>query len=155
MGLLDEAIREHLELKRRHGADPQQIAREEHEVLNPIEFGVEPPAWAQGPGELSAAGSPPALGSPFDGAGAQIEQETLEVDMAAVIAQGEGVSEQEPPGEAPLEQDPPAGPIRARRITGAAEPGELAEDFEWEVPARGAPGAEQPGPAPQGSYALE
>jgi len=33
MGLLDEAIREHLELKRRRGADPGEIAREEQEAL--------------------------------------------------------------------------------------------------------------------------
>jgi hypothetical protein len=33
MGLLDDAIREHLELKRRHGADPGEVARQEREVL--------------------------------------------------------------------------------------------------------------------------
>jgi hypothetical protein len=36
MGLLDDAIREHLELKRRHGADPQEVARQEDEALGPI-----------------------------------------------------------------------------------------------------------------------
>ncbi|MEA2180292.1 MAG: hypothetical protein QOG77_3589 [Solirubrobacteraceae bacterium] len=35
MGLLDEAIREHLELKRRHGADPTEVARQESEALGP------------------------------------------------------------------------------------------------------------------------
>jgi hypothetical protein len=35
MGLLDEAIREHLELKRRHGADPGEVERLEHEALGP------------------------------------------------------------------------------------------------------------------------
>ena len=35
MGLLDEAIREHLELKRRHGADATEIAKLENEVLGP------------------------------------------------------------------------------------------------------------------------
>jgi hypothetical protein len=35
MGLLDDAIKEHLELKRRHGADPGEIARLEHEALGP------------------------------------------------------------------------------------------------------------------------
>jgi hypothetical protein len=35
MGVLDEAIREHLELKRRHGADPGEVARLEHEALGP------------------------------------------------------------------------------------------------------------------------
>jgi hypothetical protein len=33
MGLLDDAIREHLELKRRHGADPTEVERQEEEVL--------------------------------------------------------------------------------------------------------------------------
>jgi hypothetical protein len=33
MGLLDEAIREHLELKRRRGADPDEVARQEDEAL--------------------------------------------------------------------------------------------------------------------------
>lgn len=36
MGLLDEAIREHLELKRRRGADPSEVAREEREALEPV-----------------------------------------------------------------------------------------------------------------------
>jgi hypothetical protein len=36
MGLLDEAIREHLELKRRSGADPSEVAREEREALTPV-----------------------------------------------------------------------------------------------------------------------
>jgi len=35
MGLLDDAIREHLELKRRHGADPSEVERQEHEALGP------------------------------------------------------------------------------------------------------------------------
>ena len=33
MGLLDDAIREHLELKRRRGADADEVARQEHEAL--------------------------------------------------------------------------------------------------------------------------
>jgi hypothetical protein len=36
MGLLDDAIREHLELKRRHGADPGEVAKQEHEALGPV-----------------------------------------------------------------------------------------------------------------------
>jgi hypothetical protein len=36
MGLLDEAIREHLELKRRSGADPSTVEREEREALAPL-----------------------------------------------------------------------------------------------------------------------
>jgi hypothetical protein len=36
MSLLDEAIREHLELKRRRGADPSEIDRLEREALGPV-----------------------------------------------------------------------------------------------------------------------
>jgi len=36
MGLLDDAIREHLDLKRRRGADPAEIERAEHEALGPV-----------------------------------------------------------------------------------------------------------------------
>jgi hypothetical protein len=36
MGLLDDAIREHLELKRRRGADPTEIEQLEREALGPV-----------------------------------------------------------------------------------------------------------------------
>ena len=42
MGLLDDAIREHLELKRRHGADPDEVARQEDEALGPTAAEPEP-----------------------------------------------------------------------------------------------------------------
>src|ERR687886_116018 len=44
MGLLDEAIREHLELKRRHGADPSEVERQEQEALGPARRGAAPAA---------------------------------------------------------------------------------------------------------------
>jgi hypothetical protein len=36
VGLLDDAIREHLDLKRRRGADPAEIERAEHDALGPV-----------------------------------------------------------------------------------------------------------------------
>jgi hypothetical protein len=50
MGLLDDAIREHLELKRRRGADPEEVARQEDEALGDPRSGefVQPKA-AGGP----------------------------------------------------------------------------------------------------------
>jgi hypothetical protein len=42
MGLLDDAIREHLDLKRRRGADPTEVEREEREVLGPVRRRGEP-----------------------------------------------------------------------------------------------------------------
>lgn len=56
MGLLDDAIREHLDLKRRRGADPADIERAEREALGPVRRGPEltgddaaPPESALGP----------------------------------------------------------------------------------------------------------
>jgi hypothetical protein len=51
MGLLDDAIREHLELKRRHGADPSEVERQEHEALGPARREAAPP-----PGDAEAEG---------------------------------------------------------------------------------------------------
>jgi hypothetical protein len=42
MGLLEDAIREHLALKRQHGADPGEVTAQEREALGPIQRGVEP-----------------------------------------------------------------------------------------------------------------
>ncbi len=42
MGLLDDAIREHLDLKRRRGADPTEIERAEREALGPVRRMPEP-----------------------------------------------------------------------------------------------------------------
>ena len=48
MGLLDDAIREHLELKRRRGADPTEVARQEHEALGPAAAGSAAPSGRAG-----------------------------------------------------------------------------------------------------------
>ena len=51
MGLLDDAIREHLELKRRRGADAEEVTRQEQEALGApqrAEFAGAAPAAAAG-----------------------------------------------------------------------------------------------------------
>ena len=54
MGLLDDAIREHLELKRRHGADPDEVSRLEREALGaPVRGEFAKPSGE--PGETPAA----------------------------------------------------------------------------------------------------
>src|SRR5579864_447333 len=51
MSDLEDAIRDHLELKRRRGADPAEVAREEHDALAPVTRShrvvVAPPAHAE------------------------------------------------------------------------------------------------------------
>jgi hypothetical protein len=99
MGLLDEAIREHLELKRRSGADPGEIARAEHEALEPIfpeesaitenggQVGGQHGAELQGQG--ADAGAPPAEDLEDhvteDGDFSNTGQETAELDMQAFL----------------------------------------------------------------------
>jgi hypothetical protein len=69
MGLLDEAIREHLALKRLGGADPGQVARKEHEAFGDVLDGAMPDDESIGAGQQ--------LGN--------VGQETVELDMAAVL----------------------------------------------------------------------
>jgi hypothetical protein len=72
MGLLDDAIREHLELKRRHGADPDEVTRQEREALGaPVrgEFAKpagEEPDEGDEPAAVAAGGQAPAGVPEFD-----------------------------------------------------------------------------------------
>lgn len=50
MGLLDDAIREHLDLRRRRGADPTDVERAEREALGPVRRA---PEGAQAEAELA------------------------------------------------------------------------------------------------------
>jgi hypothetical protein len=66
MGLLDDAIREHLDLKRRRGADPTDIERAEQEALGPVRRSPEEPQAFE-----DENGAPPTFdheveGEPFD-----------------------------------------------------------------------------------------
>jgi hypothetical protein len=60
MGLLDDAIREHLDLKRRRGADPAEVARMEQDALGPVR---REPAPADAASD-EAATAPPAAEPP-------------------------------------------------------------------------------------------
>ena len=54
MGLLDDAIREHLDLKRRRGADPGEVERDEREALGPVRRNREASVAAEPDEELDA-----------------------------------------------------------------------------------------------------
>ncbi|MGO9322457.1 MAG: hypothetical protein ACLQBY_16890 [Solirubrobacteraceae bacterium] len=135
MGLLDEAIREHLELKRRRGADPSAIAREEREALAPVltddSAGDDGDLAHDGP---EAAGIPPADPVPAQERSSEddrlaglsaVGQETAELDMQAVM--------EEDPDAA--DSASPVGPI-VDGPTPAPYSGETpAEDgLDWEFP---------------------
>ena len=133
MGLLDEAIREHLELKRRRGADPGEIAREEREALDPV-FPEDPrPATPDEEPHAVLADPEPPQGDPLAEAAAEpalhdaveepppaIGEETAELDMEAVLDQDERLA-----NETPRAQDQPPAPH--------AEAGFEDELLEWET----------------------
>lgn len=75
MGLLDDAIREHLELKRRRGADPHDVERQEQEALGPPLGGE----FASTPGAPEAT-EPPAAVAATD---AEPEPEPVEPEPVA------------------------------------------------------------------------
>ena len=99
MGLLEEAIREHLELKRRSGADPRAVAREEQEALAPApraetddplqRLADELPAGALDTAHLPSVDVTPVDHAPSIGASrmnsSTLSEETAEIDMAALL----------------------------------------------------------------------
>ena len=144
MGLLDDAIREHLELKRRRGADPGDVAREQHEALEPVFPGqrsgadgdsdagahADQPDSADvaeaGPpsGEEASIGSSPEASAHDAPAGidpSTVAQETVELDMESVLDE---------------EQEAPEPPSPAQ------------DSLEWEVPARAGRQMDPPSVAP-------
>ncbi len=106
MGLLDDAIREHLELRRRHGADPSEVMSKEHEALGPAVARATNEATADAGGDsLFAAGlsttrgdvtaedrrpQPRAAGR-ISGDNAYLGEETVELDMRAVLGEDASV----------------------------------------------------------------
>jgi hypothetical protein len=57
MGLLDDAIRQHLELKRQHGAPEEELQRQEEEALGPARREVAPAEPSGGDGEVELEAS--------------------------------------------------------------------------------------------------
>jgi hypothetical protein len=94
MGLLDDAIREHLDLKRRRGADPGEVERAEREALGPVRRNPTPSELA----EAEAAAEPADLPA-YD----QAEQEDWSHDSLQETAADGGVE--------PVYDEPPAEPV--------------------------------------------
>jgi hypothetical protein len=128
MGFFDDAIRQHLDLKRQHGADPREVAHLEREAL----------------GSLRDHEAGRGMSEPFDrnaisptrdvidwSDGREVEarrlvanEETAEIDMAALI----GI------GHASSERQQHAYDWSAEEVV--VDIGDPASSFEWEMPAR-------------------
>jgi hypothetical protein len=140
MGLLDDAIRDHLDLKRRRGADPTEIAREEREALEPV-FPDEPrPPGFDEPQAGTVLDEEPPHGDPLEESAAHAEapdqpvgeplsDQTVEIDMEAVLAADAPLAETPAPEQAPLQREA----IGSSEAIRPPPPGE--EDLlEWEIP---------------------
>ncbi len=141
MGLLEDAIREHLELKRRRGADPGEVARAAREALEPLPETAPAPnggldaelepvdqSFEQAPSTADGVQMDSTAYEPGPEELSSVGQDTAELDMLTVL--GEGHEQAALPG--------PWDPVAAARPTAGPPAGEPLEDeaLEWEMPAR-------------------
>jgi len=125
MGLLDDAIREHLELKRRHGADPEEVSRQEREALGaPVR------------GEFAQAATAAGAHAPES----EVDEE-LRADAADDDDEEPAAGDDEP---AAAGDEPAAADDEALSVPepGAEEDPWLVEDLADEPPSQEAPPAE-------------
>ena len=125
MGVLDDAIREHLELKRKHGAPDEELRRQEAEALGPVRREVSSPTDEEAPGDgeepLEAAESAEEAALPGEAAAADA------TGPASVPFDGDAL----PPDIAPEAAEPEPFPEEAAPvIRRASEPDEPLPDPE-------------------------
>src|SRR5579875_453551 len=140
MGLLDDAIREHLELKRRRGADPTEIERAEREALGPVRRGPDDLAGEGTPEPLAAEASSDA---PLDHGELEWEHEPPEEERSSGVRRAPAYDDElEEPyaADAPdafLDEQEPyadAPPARLDEERPYAPPGSAADEFAPTVP---------------------
>ncbi len=143
MGLLDDAIREHLDLKRLRGADPGEVAREQREALDPVprdsrhgrdDHGEEAEVLAAATrdheaGDVDGIEIVDGLGEENGHEAPELErdadfshvgQETAELDMRAVLGEEPDATE--------------VGPVESRSVEEPEELEGAAEDVLEETP---------------------
>jgi hypothetical protein len=169
MSILDDAIREHLELKRAHGADESEIQKLEDEAFGPPGRPEEPDPVAEAPTEfLTAPGETPEAeesgGRRIDIADLQepppaevaVEEEPLPVpaeDDVPHLPAEDTIQAAEPAEEEPsaaehelIPEPSDAGPSTEERQAISEQPTEMF-DVAAEMGAEEAPPAEAPSPS--------
>jgi hypothetical protein len=149
MGLLDDAIKEHLELKRRHGADPGEVARLENEALGPARRDPapaavdEPDVDEQVAAEAAPKLAPPPAAGPYDDDAADEvpSEERLEAPIHHIER------EPEPPATTEPEPEPPS-PEPTAEVEQPTRQFSL-EEVEAATAPPGAPAEAQPEPEPE------
>jgi hypothetical protein len=175
MGVLDDAIREHLDLKRRHGASEEELRRQAVEALGPARRDV---ATAESEGEAQgqavAEEGPETVAEPAAEAAGDHEQTegVAEPDLDAASQPAPDVAaDQEPDADVvgePLVDEPDEVPSSEWLETGGAaereavdpepkegEPEETLESEEAAEPGSGEGRAEAAGEADGGEGVLE
>jgi hypothetical protein len=132
MGVLDDAIREHLELKRRHGAGEDEVRRQEEEALGPARREVAPAESDDGNGAEAQAehADVPAADEP-----AVAEAAAPEAGAAETAAPETVPHDEVHPDQAELGETPQQGFERVEEedVPGDfTEEEELAEDDDFE-----------------------
>ena len=127
MGLLDDAIREHLDLKRKHGATEEELSRQETEALGPArrDFAADRSEDAEAAGAEAGETAPAA------------PQET--------VAEPAGWLDEEAPFDVAADAPPRPAPVEHAPEPAAEAPPEVAEP----------PAAREPLPAPDPAPAVE
>jgi hypothetical protein len=154
MSILDDAIREHLELKRAHGADDAELKRLEDEAFGPPQRPDEPDPFAEAPTEFLVA--------PEGGAGEQGGEEggrrvpnIADLQEPPEAPAREDAVLMEEPDDGPAEEEHPAmeheaiaepGPTTEERHAIASQPTEVFDvEGQFEAPPAdaGAPSDEE------------
>lgn len=132
MSILDDAIREHLELKRAHGADEAEVKRLEDEAFGPPGRPDEPDPLAEAPTEFMTQPEAPAAAGPAE-------------DGEEAGARRINIADLQ---EAPAEPAPPKGEPRIEATESVEAPQADATPLApAEDPAQAAPPAEEELPA--------
>jgi hypothetical protein len=144
MGILDEAIREHLELKRQHGAGDSELKKIEDDAFGPADRpgGELPDAVEEPPTEFldQAEAADEAPGGPEDG---ELPPRREGPSVADLQEAPESVVFEEPPiDDAPAEEQATSGHSTAEREAIAEQPTEMF-DVEDELAAAPAPSDEE------------
>jgi hypothetical protein len=160
MSILDDAIREHLELKRSHGADESELKRLEDEAFGPPGRPEEPDPMAEAPTEFMATpGAEDATEAP-DESGRRINIADLQEAPPEPAAEAPPAPAEDPAQAAPPAEEAPAaeheaiveapgadaGPSTEERHVIADQPTEFF-DVQAELGTEDAPPAEAPSPS--------
>src|SRR5215207_11429950 len=129
MGILDDAIREHLELKRKHGVPEEEVERQEEEALGPARREV---AQQREDAEITADEAAPAAATEDGDSTAGEEAALFDGEQAGTpVAEYEAALTEAPAEVPPVDDAPPVEPP-------------VADDTGMEAPRPDDPSADDP-----------